>query len=134
MPAFIPSGKFLSWFLIGLLLTQGCALITSAYFYIWWLDLLMHLAGGFWAGGLGVYLLRETPLSKFLFFLTVVSFAALVGVLWEFFEFMTDPLWSILGRETFFQAGLEDTLGDLLSDLVGGALAAILFRKEEKKL
>lgn len=134
MPAFRSSSAFLAWFLIGLLLVHGWALITSAYFYIWWLDLLLHLAGGFWVGSVGIYLFRKTPLSNFLFLLVVVSFAALIGVLWEFFEFMTDPLWRTLGREVFFQLGLEDTLGDLLSDLVGGALAAILFRREEKKL
>ncbi len=134
MPAFRPSSAFLVWFLIGLLLVHGWALITSAYFYIWWLDLLLHLAGGFWVGGLGIYLFRKTPLSKFLFLLAVVSFAALIGVLWELFEFITYQLWGTLGYRIFFQLGLEDTLGDLLSDLVGGALAAILFRREEKKL
>lgn len=134
MPAFRPSSAFLAWFLIGLLLVHGWALITSAYFYIWWLDLLLHLAGGFWVGSVGICLFRKTPFSKFLFFLAVVSFAALIGVLWELFEFITYQLWGTLGYRIFFQLGLEDTLGDLLSDLVGGALAAILFRREEKKL
>lgn len=131
MPAFRPSREFLAWFLIGILLVHGWALITSAYFYFWWLDLLLHLAGGFWVGVLGVSIFNRTHLSNFFFWLSVLGFAALVGIFWEFLEFGLNQVWESLGRAAFFQPGLEDTLSDLLADLAGGVASVILFRKQE---
>ena len=120
--------------MILILLVHGWALLTSAYFYIWWLDLLLHAAGGFWAGALGLYIFRETFLSGFLRMLAAVGFAALVGILWELLEFGVNQVWETLGRIAFLQPSLRDTMADLLADLAGSFFTFFLSRNSKKKL
>jgi hypothetical protein len=43
-----------------------------------------------------------------------------VGLLWEVFEFAMDSLFSL----NMQKSGLVDTMGDLMVNMVGGALAA----------
>lgn len=104
-----------------------------------WFDIPMHLAGGAFVALLFHYLfgvrhpmLAGThPLSIFIF---AMGFVALIGILWEFYEFLADVFF--LQTHSFFSAPpdiLSDTLIDLANDLIGGAVATflLLLRKRE---
>jgi len=89
--------------------------------------MLMHFLGGFWSALIFAYLnlkFNQADCKKLWFLgILTISFVSLVGVLWEFSEY----LWGIgayFGNNQYFtglaQNGLRDTLGDLLFDLMGG--------------
>ncbi len=101
--------------------------------------MVMHFLGGFWVGAFAVWLfnlsgriLADSP-AVFIIFL-VLSIAALVGVLWEFSEFIFDHI-AVFGRNPrlFQQQGVADTMSDLFFDLLGGLSACLVFVKKFPK-
>ena len=54
-----------------------------------------------------------------------------MGVLWEFFEFVMDR-YIVFTRFTYLFGVFEDTLLDLLMDILGGAIAFLLYFKNGK--
>ncbi len=102
----------------------------------------MHFLGGFLAAMVFMYLS-----SKFIFsasgqnlkfslnLILTLSFVALIGVFWEFFEFFYDVLISLRGYEGFMQLGAGDMLKDLFFDFLGGLfLIILLFLKKTKAI
>jgi len=98
--------------------TNGWTLVYS------WIDQVSHFSGGFWAAIFFVALFfRFSELQKFSLFLEnkflalvlILSFVALIGISWEFFEFV----FNVIGD-------LPDTMNDLFLDLVSGFVGAIL--------
>lgn len=57
----------------------------------------------------------------------VLAFVALVGVFWEFFEFVSD-FFVESKRSGLFQMGAADTLSDLFFDLLGGAALFVIYK------
>ena len=55
----------------------------------------------------------------------VIGLAAIVGLLWEFLEFVLNRI----GFPGFPPQEIIDTLSDLLNDLLGGLAAFALFKK-----
>ena len=100
-----------------------------------WIDVPAHFLGGVMAAALFYWFFYKNPScfdtarSFWVTLALVVGWVSLVGVLWEFTEFLYD-----LGIATYslslktLQFGLTDTLGDLLSDLFGGLALAIFVR------
>lgn len=88
----------------------------------------MHFVCGAWFAFFGAhYLFDRGRLSSQTLLheaLVIVSFVAFVGVLWEFHEFVADIY--IRNRAWVTQAGVGDTMLDLLSDILGGTIAVIL--------
>lgn len=134
MPYLKPAPWFLIGFLILIFIVHGWALSSSAYFYIWWLDSALHFSGGFWLAALAIFILisREKIYSSehpLFLFLVVISFVALMGVLWEFSEYGLDLLFERAGEAAALQQGFKDTMSDLFFDLAGGFLTQLIFRK-----
>ena len=78
-----------------------------------------------------------TGTSRFKKTLLIIGYALIIGVLWEFAEFLagkylSDPIYNIWHLRTYFIGDLDDTLGDLLNDIIGGLTFAIAFRKKIK--
>lgn len=93
----------------------------------WFWDKALHLYGGGVVGLIafvGAYTLHYTRKVRltipFIGFFTV-TFAVAVGGMWEVGEFAVDEL---LGKNT--QKGLDNTMWDLINDLAGGVVAAVL--------
>ena len=95
------------------------------------MDKLLHVAGGVAvAWFISHFFERKSHgLSKPLLFLSIIGSTVLIGVLWEFAEYM-----SVFARgalpifHRYFHGGdLADTLGDLASDIIGGVLMALWF-------
>lgn len=123
-------------------------------FYLWykklfWFDTIMHIAGGIWVCALFIYISQKqkfnfsilnTKISKenlqitILNILIPIGFVALIGILWEFYEFFMDVI--IYKKYIFYNAPgyiLFDTLKDLFNDLLGGLLFIIFYSKNIKK-
>lgn len=93
----------------------------------------MHLAGGFSMGLLFLYFwdenLRSSGAGKNILFsvIAIVAFAVLIGVFWEFAEFSYDKLLPELAVRFPTQPSVDDTIADLLLDLLGGLAVAFLY-------
>jgi len=84
----------------------------------------------------GIFKLRITDyelttLKKYLIIVGAVSF---IGVVWEFAEYaaaqtLIEPLYNNFGVRAYFIGDLNDTIKDLLMDIVG-AFAWLLFLKK----
>src|SRR3989344_944311 len=110
---------------------------TSNYWYrsLGWIDIPAHFLGGVMAAAVFYWFFHKNPSyfdiarSFWVTLFLVLGWVALVGVLWEFTEFLYD-----LSIATYalplktLQFGLLDTLGDLLSDLFGGLALAIFIK------
>lgn len=93
------------------------------YFILWWFDILMHFLGGFWLGGMALWLyfwnnrvnVKFSALSQsrkiFFYFAAVMA----VSLVWELFEFSLDTF--IVSRAN----DIMDTLTDLFMDFLGAA-------------
>ncbi len=91
-------------------------------------SIIPHFLGGFWIGCLALYYARsrsafvtlpKSPWGRAVLFL---AFVALVGVMWEFYEFMFDRVMIAIGNPFRTQPSLADTMGDLAMDLFGGCV------------
>jgi len=100
------------------------------YSLFWWWDGLLHAISGVLLGITGfllVYVLNTSEkinlnLRPSFVAIFSVGFAVTLGVIWEIFEFAMDYF---LGTN-LQESGLVDTMWDLILDLLGALLAAIL--------
>ena len=129
---------FGSHFILGMLLFIVCAHVFFTFSGIYWsadmridslhIDKVLHMMGGFWVALLALYMGRRffgepalgaRPLISFVLVLGIV---ALVGIIWELFEFSLDVFFAS-SNVPLQQGGLVDTMIDLIFDLLGGSLA-----------
>jgi len=116
------------------------ALAFFLYWKYWWFDILLHFLGGIFVGLFALYLYYYSRYiqpqhfhKRYAFFLSFAT-VALIGIMWEFFEFSSDKFAIYIGRREALQQGFQDTLGDLFFDLVGAIFAVhtylLLWRKK----
>jgi signal transduction histidine kinase len=118
-------------FFVTLLLYLHVALGGAAgWYYTNWTipyDKVLHLFGSVMIALLAfmfiftLYYTRRIRLSYTWLFIFIVTAAMALGAIWEILEFGLDQ---IVGSNA--QSGLEDTMWDMIMDLSGGFLAAIL--------
>lgn len=120
----------------GVLLLHAVFLFGGAYNSFPNIDILMHLLGGFVMGMLGLAIHhmvaskhhnKTTP--AWYHYCFVVGFAMLIGVAWEFHEYILDNtvnLWYNLPKT---QPSLGDTMADFLNDWIGASVAFAWLRK-----
>lgn len=120
-----------------LFFANAVLLVTGWYYYprLTWVDIPMHFWGGLVAG-IWAYLvfIKNRSYSFIEEVLIVLGIVALVGVGWEFFEWILDHIlsrWYIFPRN---QPSVDDVLGDLLMDLLGGVVGGFLMRHNLKNL
>lgn len=113
-------------FLFGIFPTEWLNLYTR-YPYA---DKILHIAGSMAIAWLASALLRKDArrLSPLFFVLFLVGVTTLAGVVWEIAEYgatVLRPTFPTIYR--YFHGGdLADTIGDLISDVTGGTLLAVL--------
>lgn len=102
------------------------------YTLYWWWDLVLHAGSAMGFGLIGVILmlilvkgdkLSAAPITVSVF---AFSFAVMIGVLWEIFEFWMDQSFGL----NMQKSGLVDTMWDLIINCLGagvGALAGWLY-------
>lgn len=101
------------------------------YFFIWWLDIPMHVLGGALVAVVACFLYQRLCLAgviqeqKIVTAWVVFACVLCVGVAWEYFEYSKDLTFNTIGSYRM------DVLKDIVVDLLGGFLASIfLFRKQ----
>jgi len=116
---FIADKKFVLSLLVILILGQVIWLNfgLSARPSFWWFDNLTHFLGGVMVASLFFSFFNNRPAN----WIVVISFVALIGLSWEFYEYLNDRFWLTNTME------LNDTLSDLFFDLLGGGLAAAIY-------
>lgn len=107
------------------------AVINHWYWKFPWIDIPAHVTGGIWLGMIFFYFIYprlqitnyQLPITIFL----AVSFVALLGVLWEFYEFSYDFFISksLYFGNNFLIEKRIDVIKDLFFDLVGGLLFSL---------
>lgn len=120
--------KILAALLLLMGVTHVVALWNSWYFTYPWIDIPLHFAGGAFAAVLFFWLFgaKINALPYMAQLVLALSFTALIGVLWEFFEFLFDVFVSSKGYAYVAQISAADTISDLFVDLVGGLSVWIL--------
>lgn len=99
----------------------------------WFIDIALHVLSGIMFGYAWLAIAGRSKFSS-IWVLTVglISFATLASVLWEFWEFSG---WRIMPSHTqFYFPVLSDTLGDLLSGMIGGVFLSIYISFKHKEL
>lgn len=135
MAAFFKSSTFVLWLLVAILGAWSIGFWFGLYFLMPWLDIPLHFLGGLWvylfARALGIRFGLEInsqfkELAKLTFFMGAVLF---VGVFWEFWEFILDR-YIIHNGYSYFPGAYEDTLGDLVLDLLGGLTGYLMIKND----
>ena len=103
--------------------------IQGFYKLFWWWDLFLHSFSGLIIGVIGfslVYVLnqgkKELNLSAGFIATFSFCFAIALGVIWEVFEFFMD---SFMGLN-MQKSGLVDTMWDLIVNLLGAGIVAVI--------
>lgn len=100
---------------------------------IWWYDSMLHILGGVWVGNLFIYIFSEkleifNIRENFFYTLSVIlGFVALIGICWEFYEFIFDLTLGAKYALPLAQPGISDTMKDFANDLIGGTITAIIY-------
>ena len=103
------------------------------YHSIWWWDHVTHTFSATVIAGLGYVTARavdeysdEVYLPPRFLFVYILLFTLAFGVAWEVLEFVARLLADAMGYGPFLvQYGFEDTIVDLVFDLLGGLLVAV---------
>lgn len=117
------------FFLILILAINMAGLYYQWYLNYSWFDQILHFSGGFLIAILfSIYLkdhlLDNSKLKNTLIILGVVSF---IGLIWEFSEYMANIvlspiIYNFFSVKTYFMGDLNDTVNDLLMDIVGAGV------------
>jgi hypothetical protein len=108
---------------LGILLSLSLFVFDPAHLYyeIPWLDIPMHLMGGFGVASLvlSVFSYKKQDVS----YRTMILLVLVVAVGWELYEVIHDV---IVGREW---GGWSDTLSDIFNGTLGATVAYYLLKK-----
>lgn len=113
--------------------------VGNAYDHFWWWDAALHTIAGVilaMAGLLILYTLRyqgKLSASPFIIALFVFCFGLALGTLWELFEYSMDSLFGT----NMLKSGIRDTMGDLLTDVIGSLAVAwtgyVIIKTDERR-
>lgn len=119
--------SFLAAIALFILATLYLGEVQDFYARFWWWDLALHFGSAMGFGILGFLLVfmlfQGDRYAAPPWAVGALSFclAMTVGALWEIFEYAMDTLFGF----NMMKSGLPDTMGDLIVDAVGAALAAL---------
>ena len=114
---------------LAILAIHAYADANSLYFMYKWLDIPMHLLGGFVVALLGVclYTLYNQKLGKVFFWTLILLFVLVIGSFWEIFELSMSIMYHV---QTMNLTNIYDTISDLINDTIGGLAALYLTHKK----
>lgn len=136
--------------IFGVLAVHGVALVLDLYTRVAWFDVPMHFFGGYAVALVGMACfswilqrvdlklkpgsaaqLREIRFARFAIeAVFVLGFMMIVGVAWEWYEFLSDQVYTMFSLHgVLAQPGLADTMDDLVNDSIGALTAWFLWRE-----
>ena len=102
------------------------SLYYSWYIQFSWVDTVQHFLGGFLVAMFMSYYLKDHLLERAFLknMLIVIGVTTFVGVAWEFSEYIANqtlikPFYYWFGIRAYFMGNLQDTINDLLMDVIG---------------
>lgn len=108
------------------------ALANSFYWYsaIWWFDIPMHILGGVFLALIcgAIFFSKLSHLSTFKTIVTTLLFVLILGIGWEFFEYLVQAI--IKGPQL---ANVGDSIKDVLMDIIGGNIGYIFVLRQIKR-
>lgn len=119
--------SFLAGIAVFVLASLYLGELHSFYERFWWWDLALHFSSALGVGLLGFLLILmmfegdRYAAPPWALGLLTFCLAITVGTLWEIFEYAMD---SIFGY-SMQKSGLRDTMGDLIVNAIGAAMAAL---------
>ena len=114
--------------LVILLLSNIPSMYYQWYIKLLWFDSAQHFLGGFFVAMLvWSYFKKRLPKNNLDNLIIVVGVTTLIGVLWEFSEFIANqtliyPLYHYYGFHGYFMGDLRDTVKDLALDTSGAII------------
>ena len=130
------SDSLIALYCIYCLFALICGVMLNFYDLVPWWDLLMHLIAGVILGIVGNSMINKIqkgkktdPLIRLIF---IIGVACIGGIVWEIYEFAIDS-WLGLDTQNALLTGAGDTMGDIITDLIGGILAGVYFAKFDKR-
>lgn len=119
--------KNIFWLLIWtgttFLVSEYIFVPANLYYELPWLDIPMHILGGFLIGSLSVNLLKIQDKSKLISRTHVIAYVLCVAIIWEASEYFK----GVVDYTTWF--GRLDTVKDLVNGTIGALLAYKLWQK-----
>ena len=116
---------YLALFSFSLLAILYAAALAYGLFFYWrWFDIPMHFLGGFFAGGVSLWVFFKRSRNGREIFLATFFGALLIGAAWELFEYFTGFTFVVYGTYTF------DTVKDFLMDALGALVLWAVCRRE----
>jgi uncharacterized membrane protein YjdF len=118
--------------LVAIFAVNAVGLYYGWYLEHFWFDMLLHFLGGFFIAMLMAgYLKEHFGGSKLKNILVILGATAFIGVIWEFTEYianqtLTEPTYKYFGIRAYFMGDLDDTVNDLMMDILGGTLLSSL--------
>ncbi|MCR4312432.1 MAG: hypothetical protein NUV56_04065 [Candidatus Uhrbacteria bacterium] len=131
----------------GILVIHVVAVLRDLYGTVQWFDIPMHWFGGFSMAFLGLavwmsfvrtfHVEGKGPFGKRADMLVrlgwVMGFVAVVGIGWEWFEFLCDQIFpTLVPAYRSAQPNLGDTMADLFFDLFGGVVGYVFARHYDR--
>ncbi len=128
LPSRAQLARKLLFVILAILAVNSIAIYFYWYSQIWWFDMPMHFAGGFFLGLLGCWgikFIHRHITSLATLAITVIGFVLIVGGGWEAYEYgVQDITHAILANPL-------DSVSDIFFDLSGGTCALLyLLRKK----
>lgn len=129
--------------ILAVLIVHVFAVGLGLYGAVQWFDVPMHFFGGYAMAILALALwnwigerveirsrVSDAPLARLLLEgIFVVGFAMIIGVAWEWYEFLFDQFaTTIVQKFGAAQPGLADTMDDLFNDTIGAVTAWVFWR------
>jgi uncharacterized membrane protein YjdF len=122
------------FFLIIILIINLFGLYYRWYLDYPWFDQVLHFSGGFLVAMFFSSYLKEQLFvgSKLKNTLIIVGVAIFIGVIWEFLEYLASltligPIYTTFHIKAYFIGDLDDTINDLLMDILGAITFALIF-------
>ena len=125
---------FIAIFFICIFTYRWIGLKYELFFMFWWYDVVAHFLGGIWVVALALSLKKifyfeiQGAYGGWALLVFVLGMVILAGVFWEWWEFVSDR-YIFYTNFTYLPNVFEDTLKDLLVDLLGGIAGFLIFRK-----
>lgn len=110
-----------------IILSSNILSLRYGWYLRWdWFDIILHSLGGFFVAMFMASYLKDRLVSRINIknILIVVGATLFVGVTWEFAEYIAnqiliEPFYRWFGIRAYFIGDLQDTINDLLMDMLG---------------
>ena len=127
-------------FLVSIFVVNLVGLYYQWYLVYPWFDQTLHFLGGSFiamlmANYLSEYFVNKNTLKNLLIIVGVTVF---IGVAWEFVEYIAnqtliEPVYRYFKVHAYFMGDLDDTVSDLLMDILGATTLSLLHLRRSRK-